>query len=670
MVKRRQQRGASVEFHACMLRSVVRNFWSTERTPRHRVPAQGGLSQPWQTPFMRITHVVRQFHPAVGGLEDVVKNLAIAQTANGHDVRIVTLNRIFNSEERGLLPKHERIDGLQIVRVPFFGSKRYPIAFSAFKHVRDADIVNVHGIDFFFDYLAWTAPLHRRKLVVSTHGGFFHTGFAAKLKKLYFHTATRLSLTWYSGVASVSASDDELFRKVRPRGTRLIENGVDTAKYFNAGSPTPKKRLLSMGRLSSNKRLDLVIRFLAALRQLDPQWTLCIAGRPWDVPSAGLRLLAEELGAGDAVDIVENPSEGTIRALIAGCSIFVTASNYEGFGLAVVEGMSAGLWPVVSGIPPFKCLIEKTGVGTVLDFAAPGAAAHFLSEWNSADHEARRAAAISAADRYQWRHVSEDYETLYHSALGDNVRAILDVPILVRTSPEAITLLDECFQHGAPTLVAFANAHTLNMTTADPVVRSILDRSIVFNDGVGLDIASRVLFGRAFPENLNGTDFVPHYLRQSQNRYRIFLVGAKPGVAERAAHRLARLAPAHEIVGLSHGYVPCGEMAELIARIRRAHADILLVAMGNPGQETWLNTHLAESGCRLGFGVGALFDFLAGDVARAPAWMRAARIEWIFRMLQEPRRLWRRYLVDMPVFLARVLRQWLAGSRVSRAAQP
>jgi alpha-1,3-mannosyltransferase len=618
---------------------------------------------------MRITHVVRQFHPAVGGLEDVVKNLANAQNAQGHDVRIVTLDRIFNSKKRARLPKHERRDGLEIVRVPFFGSRRYPIALSALKHVRDADIVHVHGIDFFFDYLAWTKPLHRRKLVVSTHGGFFHTGFAATLKQLYFQTVTRLSLTWYSGVATVSASDDALFRKVRPRGRRLIENGVDTAKYLNAGSPTPQKRLLSMGRLSSNKRLDLVIRFLAALRRLDPQWTLCIAGRPWDVAAADLHSLAEELGAGDAIEIIENPSERAISALMAECSAFVTASDYEGFGLAVIEGMSAGLWPVVSGIPPFKYLVEKTGVGTVLDFTKPDAAARFLTGWDSADYEPRRAAAIAAAGRYHWRHVSADYETLYRSALGDDVRTILDVPVLVRTSPEAINLLDERFQRGAPNIVAFANAHTLNMTAADPAVRSILDRSIVFNDGVGLDIASRVLFGKAFPENLNGTDFVPHYLRQSQNRYRIFLVGAKPGVAERAARKLGRLAPGHEIVGLSHGYVPRAQMPELIARIRRARADVLLVAMGNPEQEAWLNRHLPESGCRLGFGVGALFDFLADDVARAPAWMRSARIEWIFRMLQEPRRLWRRYLVDMPVFLARVLRQWLAGPRVSRVAQ-
>jgi alpha-1,3-mannosyltransferase len=88
--------------------------------------------------------------------------------------------------------------------------------------------------------------------------------------------------------------------------------------------------------------------------------------------------------------------------------------------------------------------------------------------------------------------------------------------------------------------------------------------------------------------------------------------------------------------------------------------------MGNPEQEAWLSAHLTESGCRLGFGVGGLFDFLAGSVPRAPDWVQSARLEWMFRLLQEPRRLWRRYLVDMPLFLARIFRQWLAGARVSR----
>jgi alpha-1,3-mannosyltransferase len=111
------------------------------------------------------------------------------------------------------------------------------------------------------------------------------------------------------------------------------------------------------------------------------------------------------------------------------------------------------------------------------------------------------------------------------------------------------------------------------------------------------------------------------------------------------------------------------EVEGVVAEIRRAHADVLLVAMGNLEQEVWLADHLAATGCVLGFGVGGLFDFVAGVVPRAPAWVRALRLEWLYRLAQEPRRLWRRYLVGMPVFLFRVARQWIAGARATGAMQ-
>ena len=618
---------------------------------------------------MRVTHVVRQFHPAVGGMENVVENLASAQRAKGHHVRIVTLDRVFNAAKPHRLPAHEWFNGFEIVRVPYFGSKRYPIALSTLRHIRDADIVHVHGIDFFLDYLAWTTPFHRRKLVVSTHGGFFHTGFAAGLKRLYFQLVTRLSLSWYSGVAAVSENDDTLFGRVRTRGRVLIENGADTAKFSDAGAKEPRKRLLVIGRLSRNKRLDRAVRFLAALRRIDPDWTLDIAGRPWDVAAAELESLAGELGIADAVRVTESPTDDDICALMAHSSFLLSTSEYEGFGLTAIEGMSAGLWPLMSDIPPFRQLADRTRLGTVLDFRNPEAAAwDFQVQWPrlSEHYEAYRRECMDAAAAFDWWRVSDKYERLYRSVLGQDVRTILDVPVLVRTSPEAIWLLDDRYERSKPTAVVFANAHTLNRA-ASPAVRSILDRAVVFNDGVGLDIASRMLFGRAFPENLNGTDFVPHYLRSTKHRYRLFLVGAKPGVAERAALRLSQAVPQHEIVGCSHGYLASADHDALIDRIRASGADVLLVAMGNPQQEQWLDDNLAATGCRLGFGVGGLFDFLAGNVPRAPAWVQAARLEWSYRLVQEPRRLWRRYLVEMPIFLARIFHQWLAGARVSRA---
>ena len=101
-----------------------------------------------------------------------------------------------------------------------------------------------------------------------------------------------------------------------------------------------------------------------------------------------------------------------------------------------------------------------------------------------------------------------------------------------------------------------------------------------------------------------------------------------------------------------------------MAKILASRADVLLVAMGNPRQEFWLADHLPSTGCRLGIGVGGLFDFLSGDVARAPVWVRAARLEWCYRLMREPRRLWRRYILGNPIFLMRVLGQWWSGARV------
>ena len=109
--------------------------------------------------------------------------------------------------------------------------------------------MHVHAIDFFFDYLAWTKFLHRRKLVISTHGGFFHTPFAARLKRLYFLTITRFSLAIYDLVAAVSVADRELFGRIRRRDIVCIENGVNVSKFLNASSAAPVKAILALGQL-------------------------------------------------------------------------------------------------------------------------------------------------------------------------------------------------------------------------------------------------------------------------------------------------------------------------------------------------------------------------------------------------------------------------------------
>jgi exopolysaccharide biosynthesis WecB/TagA/CpsF family protein len=201
--------------------------------------------------------------------------------------------------------------------------------------------------------------------------------------------------------------------------------------------------------------------------------------------------------------------------------------------------------------------------------------------------------------------------------------------------------------------ILFVNAHTLNLTVGDPRLLDALHRSdLVLNDGIGLSLAARMR-GERFPENLNGSDFTMCLLDLAASRqWRVFLLGGKPGIAEAAARRLTERVPRLRVVGTCHGFTGADDRA-LAERVRRARADVLLVAFGNPLQEVWLDRYLEATGARIGAGVGAFLDFSTGSVRRAPLWMNRLGIEWCFRLLQEPKRLWRRYLLGNPVFLAR-----------------
>jgi alpha-1,3-mannosyltransferase len=614
---------------------------------------------------MFIVHVVRQFHPAIGGIENVVHELAAAQVAAGHKVRIVTLNRLFRTKRDGVLPAREMVDGTEVIRVPFVGSPRYPLAPSVIKFIRDADIVHVHAIDFFFDFLAWTKPLHGRKLIVSTHGGYFHTRYANRFKQLYFNAITRLSLTWYDAVVAVSVADYEMFGRLRRRGVVCIENGVNVAKYANAAASNPTKSIVCIGRFSANKRLDLVIKFAAALHRYNREWTLKIIGRPWDADAAELTAFAEKEGISPAVRVISSPSEAELRELISDCSVLVSASDFEGFGIAAVEGVSAGLFPVLSDIPPFCHLVERTDVGMIVDFSqADIAAQQFLTRWRevSANYRSLRAALVAAAALFDWRHASGAYMGVYEAVLGSRRRRILDVSVTVSTRSEVVEELDRRFEGNKHTRVAFANANCLNIARRDPRFRAALGETLVLNDGIGVDLASRLLFGAQFPDNLNGTDLTPYYLQHSRHRLRIYLLGGKPGVAKRAAKLIAEIYPRHEVVGCHDGYFPHTDDALVAHEIKMTGANVVLVALGNPDQELWLRTNFDATGCCLGFAVGALFDYIAGEMQRAPVWVRTARLEWVYRLAQEPQRLWRRYVLGNPIFMLRILGQWWTGA--------
>lgn len=229
---------------------------------------------------------------------------------------------------------------------------------------------------------------------------------------------------------------------------------------------------------------------------------------------------------------------------------------------------------------------------------------------------------------------------------------LLDVPFARLAPAEAIARVRAMLRSDGRHHIVLANAHTLNCTAVDPAYRAVLQRAaLVLRDGVGVELAAK-LTGQRLEYNFVGTDFVPLLLAAvAAPRVRVFLYGGAAGVAPAAAEALQRFSPAIEIAGCDDGY---GDPEVTVERILAAAPDVLLVARGNPLQETWIDANLARLNVRLAIGVGALFDFLAGRVVRAPRWIRRMRMEWAYRLWLEPGRLWRRYLVGNVVFMSRI----------------
>jgi exopolysaccharide biosynthesis WecB/TagA/CpsF family protein len=236
---------------------------------------------------------------------------------------------------------------------------------------------------------------------------------------------------------------------------------------------------------------------------------------------------------------------------------------------------------------------------------------------------------------------------------------LLGVPFTLCEFERAVERVRDMIASRQPHHVILANAHTLNVAYEAPDYLDVVQRAdLVLRDGAGVELAAKWR-GLEARHNFVGTDFVPDVLRAlGPTPVRVFLFGAQTGVAERAACALERRAPNVRIVGTAPGF---GAFARVAEQVRSAKPDVLLVALGNPMQEQWIDQHQARLGVPVAIGVGALFDFLADRVPRAPRWLLRVRGEWLFRLVVEPRRLWRRYVVGNPRFLWRVLAEGRKG---------
>jgi len=236
----------------------------------------------------------------------------------------------------------------------------------------------------------------------------------------------------------------------------------------------------------------------------------------------------------------------------------------------------------------------------------------------------------------------------------ENRLSVLGVSINNVTMDNAVTRILDAVDAGEKTSFAFVNADCLNIASRDAAYARILSRqNMVFADGSGVRIAAQ-LRGQKVVDNVNGTDMFPLLCEAAAKAgHSLYLLGGRPRIADEVAKRMAASYPGLKIAGTADGYFTAADEPGIFDDIERTKADIVLVGFGAPKQEYWIHENREAIAAPVAIGVGGLFDYYSGRIARAPLAFRRIGMEWVWRMMQEPRRLWRRYIVGNPAFLAR-----------------
>lgn len=244
---------------------------------------------------------------------------------------------------------------------------------------------------------------------------------------------------------------------------------------------------------------------------------------------------------------------------------------------------------------------------------------------------------------------------------------ILNVRIHALTNAQTLALIEQFIASGRPHQLTTTNPEFVIEAQHDEEFRRIINNATLsLPDGIGLLKAARFLGTTPLPERVAGSDLVGRLAELSHRQgYRIFFLGAQPGVADQAVANLKRRYPHLQVAGCYAGSPAPEENEALIQRIRPTQPDILLVAYGHPKQDKWIARNLERLQIPVCIGVGGSFDFLAGTSKRAPRWLQQVHMEWLHRLITQPWR-WRRIWNAVPYFSWLVLRSKLRGATVPK----
>jgi GT2 family glycosyltransferase/glycosyltransferase involved in cell wall biosynthesis len=368
-----------------------------------------------------VLHVVRRYAPLVGGTELYVHDLAEAQARGGYHVTVVSLDRDVTHVRPGRLPRFENQDGVRVVRLPGIGSARFAITWRPDRLMREiarADAVHIHDLRFMMGLTSLTARLKGRRVILHTHGMIFHTPWHTGLKRFlvraYYGPMARLG-----GAVVAASSEPDRARLVAlapylNRGSVVVENAIRLEHLLELPRHPVPGRILAFGRVARSKSLDRLIAAVSRVSGVD--WSVWIAGTEEAPERARLNAVVADHGLESRIRFFGAYTDAQFHDLLSSASLAVFPSSGEGFGLAVLEALAAGVPVLASDIPAHRSLLAGATENQLVDFDDPAAAAAAIARLLGADAaeideieetERRRAAAFDVS------RLARDVEDLY-----------------------------------------------------------------------------------------------------------------------------------------------------------------------------------------------------------------------------------------------------------------
>lgn len=239
---------------------------------------------------------------------------------------------------------------------------------------------------------------------------------------------------------------------------------------------------------------------------------------------------------------------------------------------------------------------------------------------------------------------------------------VLDVKVGLMDRPGLVDRVQALLQSKKKGWISYVNINTVNQASREPWLKEHINDSLfTYCDGMGVLLGARIL-GERIPERITLADCMDELcVRLEQLEASAFFLGASDEIVKKAVDAVESRFPRLRVCGSAHGYFDLSNGIDIQRQINKAKPDIVFVGMGMPRQEAWIRKNAKDVSATLFWSAGALFEFLAGTRKRCPQWMSKNGLEWLFRLAQEPKRLWKRYILGNPMFFLRILKQRLGN---------